>query len=238
MHVAASSPSDVSPFVSERERVLGVYAARQEGDYGYASAWALRLRHQRQALLARQLSRIGITSLSRVKVLDFGCGEGQFLRLLNHWGARPDCLYGCDVNAQRIATAREMHPSCSWTVTDGGRLPYESGEFDLVCQSTVFTSILSSEVRSALAEEMRRVTRPGGAILWFDFRYDNPRNQDVKGVGGKEIRRLFPGRQVELASIGLLPPLSRRISAFCPPLASLLELAPPLRYAYQGVIRL
>jgi SAM-dependent methyltransferase len=158
--------------------------------------------------------------------------------LLNHWGARPEGLYGCDVNALRIATARELQPSCSWAVTDGERLPYEAGEFDLVCQSTVFTSILSSEVRSRLAEEMCRVARPGSAILWFDFRYDNPRNPDVRRVGAHEIRRLFPGRQIELASIGLLPPLSRRISAICPPLASLLELAPPLRYAYQGVIRL
>jgi hypothetical protein len=33
---------------------------------------------------------------------------------------------------------------------------------------------------------------PGGAVLWYDFTVDNPRNRDVRGVPLSRLRALFP----------------------------------------------
>ena len=59
------------------------------------------------------------------------------------------------------------------------RLDFRTDSFDFVFQSTVFTSILDSEVRKEVAGEMLRVLKPGGVILWYDFHVNNPRNPDV-----------------------------------------------------------
>ena len=53
---------------------------------------------------------------------------------------------------------------------------------------------------------MLRVVKPQGLILWYDFRYNNPRNPNVQGIGATEIRGLSPGRQVELRKVTLAPP--------------------------------
>jgi hypothetical protein len=97
------------------------------------------------------------------------------------------------------------------TCSDGQRLPYRSGVFDLVLQYTVFTSVLDDQVRTNLANEMLRVLRkPGGLILWYDF-WTNPTNRQTRGIRPAEIRRLFPGCRYDFQRITLAPPIARRL---------------------------
>ncbi len=231
-----SEPAD-DPMSVERARILDVYAHRPPGDYSFSDLWSLQIAQRREFLLARMLQRAGLASLDGRNILDVGCGDGRLLRLLGHWGAEPERLHGCDINADRLATARRLQPGAEYLQTDGAELPYPDASFDLVCQFTVFSSILAPEMRTALAAEMRRVLRPGGVIAWFDFRYNNPQNKAVRGVRAREIRSLFAGSHVRLASLGLLPPLARRITPLSPTLAAALERIPPLRYAYLALIQ-
>jgi len=83
---------------------------------------------------------------------------------------------------------------------------------------------------------MRRVLEPGGVILWYDFRYDNPRNPHVRGIGAREIRSLFPGCTVRLRRVTLAPPIARRLVPFSWTVAYLVEKLPLLRTHYLGVI--
>ncbi len=85
-------------------------------------------------------------------------------------------------------------------------LPLES--FEIVMQSTVFSSILSNEVRAILARKMWEWVAPGGGILWYDFAIDNPRNPDVRGVRDRELRKLFPDGRFDVHRV-----VSRRQSA-------------------------
>jgi len=48
-------------------------------------------------------------------------------------------------------------------------LPFASKSFDLVMQFTVFTSILAQHVKQRIANEMIRVVKPDGMIIWYDF---------------------------------------------------------------------
>jgi hypothetical protein len=85
---------------------------------------------------------------------------------------------------------------------------------------------------------MLRVLTQGGAVLWYDFMYDNPRNPDVRGVRRREIAALFPGFSLDLVRITLAPPIARRIPVPLLPICyPLLAAFPVLRTHYLGVLR-
>jgi len=84
---------------------------------------------------------------------------------------------------------------------------------------------------------MVRVTKPGGIILWYDLRFNNPWNPNVRGIEAAEIRSLFPGCNVRLERLTLAPPLARHIVPISYPIALMIEQLPFLRTHYLGVIR-
>lgn len=57
-------------------------------------------------------------------------------------------------------------------VGDASRLPYPDGSFDLVYQATALSSMPSRAMRDRVAVEMRRVVRPGGFIVSYDFAWN------------------------------------------------------------------
>ena len=108
--------------------------------------------------------------------------------------------------------------------------------FHLLIQFVVFTSILDLNYRQTVAQEMLRVLKPGGAVIWYDFHIDNPRNPDVKGVNRKDIERLFPNCSIVLQRSTLAPPLARWIVPRSFLIAYALEKIPILRTHYLGLI--
>lgn len=155
-----------------------------------------------------------LIDLGQTRILDVGCGRGYWLRQFIQWGARPSRVVGIDLLQHRIAEARELcPPQVNLHFGDAAGLPFEGETFDLVTQFTVFTSILDTEMKKAVASEMTRVLRPGGVILWYDYFVSNPRNPDVRGVTKAEIRRLFPGLRVVMRRITLAPPIGRAVGA-------------------------
>jgi SAM-dependent methyltransferase len=195
---------------------------------------------QRERALVRALSWAGVTraGVERLHVLEVGCGAGGLLPQLVAYGATPQLLVGLDRDRDRIREARERHPGMHFAVGDVAELPVASGRFDVVIQSTLFTSLLDPATRVRAAREMTRALRPAGFILWLDFRYDSPSNRQVRGVPKREIERvLFPGATARFFTTMLVPPLARLVVPVAPILAAALSLLPPLRTHYCAVIR-
>ena len=178
----------------------------------------------------------GYFPLDEIRVLDVGCGHGSWLVEFESWGANRAKLAGIDLDPERIARARERVPGADIRQGDGNSLPWPDGSFDLVLQSTVFTSILDGAMRTTVAAEMTRVMAPTGAILWYDFFRDNPGNADVRGVRSDEISRLFPGLTVSLRRITLAPPIARRLAPRGWVAATALESMRALNTHYLGLI--
>ena len=84
-------------------------------------------------------------------------------------------------------------------------------KYDLVCAHTVFSSILSSVERQELAKQMWDRVRPGGVIMIFDFRYNNPKNKNVSKVTKKELDCFWDKGCSYYKTDILMPPLARRI---------------------------
>ena len=155
----------------------------------------------------QELERILITILNqefpnkikKLKLLEIGCGSGINLLKFIELGFSPENILGNELLEERVIEAKKILPS-TVNIIPGNALELElkNDSFDIVFQSTVFTSILDNNFKKALAKKIWGLTKPGGIILWYDFTFDNPKNKDVKGIPLKEIRELFPRRKSEL----------------------------------------
>ena len=191
---------------------------------------------QRERDLLRTLRGVGWTALGDKRVLEVGCGDGEVLRHLLSYGAKPENLVGVDLLQDRIEAARHLAPNIEFHCADATTLPFPEASFHLVCQVTVFTSILDWQVRRQLAGEMLRVLRSDGLILWYDFHMNNPSNADVRGVKRREIQALFPGCSIALRRVTLAPPLMRLLAPYSWLACYVLEKIPFLCTHYIGVI--
>ena len=120
---------------------------------------------------------------------------------------------------------------------NASQLALPDAAFDLVFQSTVFTSILDGRTKQQIAGEMLRVVRSDGLIVWYDYHVNNPSNPDVRAVKKREIHELFPRCYIELHRTTLAPPLGRWIAPRSWLLACFLENIPFLCTHYIGIIR-
>lgn len=234
--------SDPARRATELGRLRQAYASRTATDYGdrysYFNPGNLFVIQERERLVLSMLRAAGYYPLHDKRIVEVGCGSGFWLRAFVQWGAAPERLWGVDLEVRRLAEARRLCPLRVRLVGgEGARAPLRTGAFDLVLLSTVFTSILDEQLRQELAAEMMRLVSARGMILWYDFRYDNVANPDVRGIGTAKVRDLFKGWQVAFRSLTLAPPLVRRIAPMSWTACRLLSLIPPLRTHLLAVIR-
>jgi len=239
---SAASGSPDERLKSERRRIAEAYqrrSSRDSGDiYSYFNPGNLFIVQQRERLVLRLLSREGFRDLSETTILEVGCGTGNWLRSFVQWGAKPERVHGIELLEPRVKQCRALCPAdMDIRHGDAAALPWPDEHFDLVLQATVFSSILDAGVKQRLAAEMLRVVKPQGMILWYDLRTDNPRNPDVRGIGRREIRRLFPHCRIELRRLTLLPPLTRLLAPYSWLSCHLLSWIPLLCTHYLGAIR-
>lgn len=181
------------------------------------------LRQGQERALARALGGAGLLPLAGRRILEIGCGSGRWLELLRAFGADEERLAGVDLEPDRLATAASRLPRADLREADATALSWPDASFDVVLQATVFTSILDAQVRRQVAAEMARVLAPGGAVVWYDFRVDNPRNPHVRGVRRRELAALFPGFRLRVRRVTLAPPLARLLAPRAVWLATLIE---------------
>jgi SAM-dependent methyltransferase len=226
---------------AERERLLAEFARRdREIDPSRYAPWSAGeqfLRSGRVRAATDLLRRAGAFPRAGDACLEIGCGTGGWLPELLAWGLKEVDLHAIELDCSRAAAARERFPAARIEVGDATQMNWADGAFSLVVTSTLFTSILDVAVRSRVAEEAWRVLRKGGALLWYDFRVDNPANENVRGIRRSEIVRLFPEADPLWRRTSLLPPLARRLAGVSWPLATLLESVPILRTHWTAVLR-
>lgn len=180
--------------------------------------------------LIRCIRTCRIEPVEDKRVLEIGCGTGGNLLRLIQLGFDPEKLAGNELLEDRAAIARKRLPvGTAILVGDAAELTDQLGTFDIVMQSTVFTSLLDGAFQKKLADRMWELVGPGGGVLWYDFIYDNPGNPDVRGVPLKRVEQLFPAARIRAWKVTLAPPISRRITKVNPALYGLFNLLPLLR---------
>jgi hypothetical protein len=219
--------------LAERSRVQEEYRRRDyEIPTDLYAPWQpaeIFMRAGRKRVAATMLHQAGVFPRQGDQCLEVGFGSQGWLGDLITWGIRENDLHGIELDSSRVRHAKEILPNADLRVGDATVLPWNENSFRLVILSTVFTSILDSSIRELLASEVTRVIAPGGALLWYDFAVDNPRNPNVRGVGRKELLRLFPSLVGRIKRVTLAPPIARLLVPKSFTLALLLECLPPVR---------
>jgi len=212
--------------VSELDQIAQRYARRDAGDrYSLLRPEVWQMWQERQ----RELLKLLATRPGRPadwRATEVGCGAGGNLLDLLRLGLMPSHLTGIELLPERHAAARAALPEgVRLLVGDASAADVEPASQDLVLQSTVFSSILDDALQQRVAEAMWRWLKPGGAVVWYDFTVNNPRNPDVRGVPLKRVRELFPQGRFTARRVTLAPPLARAL----PAAYGLLNLIPWLR---------
>lgn len=198
----------------ESQRIIAEYERRDRvlpADFYSLHHLPNLFQHQEhERVLLGCLQQAGRIPLAEQRIVDLGCGEGNWLRVFERLGALQENLSGIELGESRAELARQRMPQADIHAGDATALPWPDDTFDVVFQRMMFTSILDPELRQTAAAEMMRVARPDGTIIWVDF-FVNPRNPQVHALGRQAVRELFPGWHVTFYRTTLAPPLARRI---------------------------
>jgi ubiquinone/menaquinone biosynthesis C-methylase UbiE len=227
-----------SPMPGPQERA-GMLAHSHDGtDAGSRSVVERFLIQERQRHLVSLLHRHGFMPLSGHRILEVGCGTGKWLRELIALGADPAKVVGVELLPSSAARARRLCPEpVTIECSNAANLRFPSESFDIVLQATVFSAVLDSDMRDAIASEMLRVVRPAGLILWYDLLVENPWNSCVHPLRKSDVRRMFPGCSLELRRVGLTPLIAQLLVPRSWRASSILSSASPLCTHYLGAIR-
>ncbi len=123
----------------------------------------------RRAALAEIARELSGKDQRKVALLDVACGTGRFLEQL--MGAFPKIpATGADLSPAYVEEAAERlaaWPSATLVEANAESLPFETGAFDLAVSIFLFHE-LPPRVRRLVAEEMARVVKPGGLVVFAD----------------------------------------------------------------------
>lgn len=185
---------------------------------------------ERQRALRVLLARAGIASVEDLRLTEVGCGSGGNLLELLQLGFAPQHLQGIELLPERAQQARaRLPPALRLIEGDATQADIAPASQHLVLQATVFSSLLDDAFQQRLADAMWRWLKPGGAVLWYDFRVDNPANRDVRGVPLRRVQELFPQGRIAARRVTLAPPIARRVVRLHPTLYAVFNALPLLR---------
>ena len=121
-------------------------------DQGAEGDWS------RRAVLDRALEQILVDKRGKA-VLDLGCGEGRYSRILQGSGA---VVTGIDPVPQFINHARSLDPESTYVEGKAEQLPFEDNSFDIVLS---YLSIVDITDLQAASQEIARVIREQGELV-------------------------------------------------------------------------
>jgi len=148
--------------------------------------------------------------IDELRVLDVGCGVGRSSRLLVDLGVAPQNLVAIDFRESAIAEARRRNPAIRFQHIESlSEWPRET--FDLLVQSTAFSSLPGSRLRKQTAELMQKSICKGGYIFWWDLL----RAHGFADGERLEPNHLFPCLQViRKQKVSLRPDLHDSLRSF------------------------
>lgn len=97
------------------------------------------------------------------KVLEVGCGAGQFIRAIKKLKPELNC-HGCDISGRALQQAKQIPTQINYDLSETSRLPYVDNYFQAVL---IFDVLEHLEDVPGLLREINRVLVPGGIFHCF-----------------------------------------------------------------------
>lgn len=148
--------------------------SRWDHDYGTASLEILEKNPDEFIVSTSKFSRAKLDLIQAMgdirgkKILDFGCGRGEFSIALAKMGA---IVTGIDIGSDLIELSRQVAElngvSCDFVVGSIHELPFEDGSFDFVVGNDILHHLPQQGVADSV-KEAYRVLGPGGKALFTE----------------------------------------------------------------------
>ena len=131
------------------------------------------LERTRSGMWADSTSALSALDLpGRERVLDVGCGTGEFSRVLA--AGTPGAVVGCDADPELLAVASEHVPVVAGDAT---RLPVRDGAFDLVACQALLVNLpepaLAVREFARASSDLIAVVEPDNAAVTVDYTVDS-----------------------------------------------------------------
>jgi len=124
----------------------------------------------KDALYEEIVSLLGLDSAENYKVLDIGCGRGDFLGTLSETIGSKSMLEGIDEMEDQINSAKERYPGIGFRHEKFiDSFDFEDDSFDIIVSIDTLECIPN---KVALLDEVFRVVRPGGKVLFTHWDWD------------------------------------------------------------------
>lgn len=119
----------------------------------------------------KELKTRGI-DLAHEKILDVGCGKGDFTRYFADLYLNPGAIYGMDLSQHRIRQAQNMHPGIHYFNDDVVRMETLKSlgekDFGLVTAADVFMHLNTEEQLMGSLRNIYDALKEGGIFIWYD----------------------------------------------------------------------
>ncbi len=227
--------------MNEKDRIENIYY-KYSSSQKYTYKWSnTRLGNQliekERFIKIKNLFKSNSIELKNKIIIDIGCAGGNTISLLKNLGASEKNICGIDLREKRLNIAKKSFPKANFELMDARKIKFPDQSFDFINVFTVLTSILDSDHRHSVSKELVRILRPGGYILYYDFRFNNPFNKNVRGIKLEEIKLLFPNMEKDLKLITVFPPMIRMLSGLAKNLYPVFSKTSFLKTHYLSLIK-
>jgi len=206
---------------NETQKIVNQYERRKNDEKVRRHSENFYFNHYAQSereLIYTEIIKKHFSSPDSIKLLEIGAGTGGNIFIFKRIGFKWENIYANELLPDRFEVLKNTFPEIKTYEGDACDIEFnKENSFDIVFQSTVFTSILDFDFKLKLANKMWSLLNPGGIILWYDFAFDNPHNKDVKGIKKSEIAKLFSkSKRITFHKTTLAPPIGRRVKNLYP----------------------
>ena len=200
--------------MSLEEQIINQYSKRNVNNNLYAGGHYVENAQKEIAENIQAFLKKEFNDFQDLSLLEIGAGNSSNAKIFIDLGIKSQNICFNELLPERILAIKTHFPNN--TVFEGNAIEIVINQkFDIIFQSTVFTSILNNSDREKLAKKMLNLLKPNGIILWYDFIYNNPKNKDVKKVDVKELKSLFSNSsKLYYKKITLAPPIGRKVKKF------------------------
>lgn len=193
------------------EQIINQYSKRNNKDDLYSGGYYVENVKKEINYTIANFIKKEFNELNNLTLLEIGAGNGSNAKMFLDLGFEIKNIYFNELLPERIQAIKTNYPDNIIFEGNAIEIPINK-KFDIIFQSTVFTSILNQKDREKLSAKMLELLNPNGIILWYDFIYNNPKNEHVKKVNVNELKLLFStAKKIYYNKITLAPPIGRKI---------------------------
>ena len=186
---------------------------KYEHRWGYINPTAAAYWRMRDELVFENITRRWNTYNPSLKILEIGVGHGHELTKMTQLGICESQLTGIDLVLERLEHAKSTYPALNLSCQDGVQLAFGEESFDIVFQITCVMHAPTKEIQSRICQEIVRVLKPGGIVIWWDVAPTQWRTlalrRNLKMFSDKKMEKAF-SVIMDLVAEALIPSRRRK----------------------------